>query len=209
MTLRWIARYCAIAHPLLLAGARPYPTLASYRAPAPHLAIVFRMATSVQLVLFARQTVLGLAGNGVICSSKVFQNQIPPNSTFVLGCTSPLAGEKPFLCSDKRFSCPRGFECDLLNSSCSVPGTAAKSQQPLLRNVPSKRLKSEYTYNSTDVCSIIDGINLPSECSCQPEPNAGLVTCSVDVLNQIELGAVFFFAWVLFSNSVTFGLTLY
>ena len=63
---------------VLLLLARPYPTLASYRAPAPHLAIASRMATSARLVLFARQTVLGLAGNGVIRSSKVFQNQ---NST--------------------------------------------------------------------------------------------------------------------------------
>ena len=97
------------------------------------------------------------------------------------------------LCSDHRFSCPEGYTCDLVNSTCSLPGVVATpeyvKQHPLLLNVHSSRPERKGRPLSTDVCAIVDGINLPSECQCTPETNAGLVECSVDVLDQIELGS--------------------
>lgn len=121
-------------------------------------------------------------GNGRTCEGKCVTNK--PNAGGKWGCFSSLAGEKPVLCNDKRFSCSTGYACK--DTQCVAVDRFGAKMKPF-ENENAVRLPSKSLGTADHAISLCDVITdyLPSFCTCvaSGDDYGGTVHCDVNLLN--------------------------
>jgi hypothetical protein len=129
-------------------------------------------------------------GNGNACPTDTQCTSSRRGGGLQYGCTAIMAGADATIChGDFRFSCPKDYSCDVVDDACVSNNNSTKIG--LFENGPAVSLQvpAVHAPDHVDVCAVV-GQHLPHTCQCQDYDQAGVINCTVNVLNvdTIDVG---------------------
>lgn len=123
-------------------------------------------------------------GNGLNCYDSQKCVTEAPGAGARYACASKV---DDVICSDKRFSCPANYLCDVEAQKCNINkekckemGKAPSKTVPILRNADAHGLLRAGDF---DFCSVVR-MRLPSFCACKPETDGFVLDCEMDFSND-------------------------